>query len=799
MLKNYLKIALRNLRKHKGYTLINIAGLTVGIACCALILLFVRHELSYDRFHQKAGRIYRVLVTLHENGKSNRHSWTPAPMAPTLAEEYPEVLKAVRVETFGKPLVSYEGKQFYEEGVYGADPSLFEIFDFPLLRGNPETALQDPKSVVLSQAMAQKYFGNENPLGKVIQIERGGRDFQVTGILQEIPQASHLRPDFIIPFVNIASRLDNWFWFSFAGYVLLAEKNAAAALEEKLHDFVMKHYSDASRKAGFPKVSLGLQPLTDIHLRSDFDNEAGKLSAMTYLYLFVALALFIIAVACINFMNLATARSQHRAREVGVRKVIGGMRSQLVLQFISESVILALIATLSAIVLVEFFLPAFNALAQKELHLDYGSDGLLVGGFFLLALFVGVAAGSYPAFFLSRFQPVEVLKGSSHKGTSGARLRQLLVVGQFVISIALIACTIVVNNQIEFIRDKRLGFDKEQVVIVPLRGEQAQTKWPNVKTELLRYPEILSLAASSSIPADPEYWRTDAKRGDDDDAMAVFSYQIDYDFFKTLGIDLAAGRFLSPEFPGDSAQAFVLNEAAVKDFGYESAEAAIGQAFVWLGHGPDNPKRGTVVGVVKDFHFRPLYEEIAPAVFHLMPDRMYFIIVRVRPNSMKEALAVLKEKWQAFDPGHPLEFSFMDEKVEAQYGAETRLLKVFSIFSVFAIFISCLGLFGLVSFATEQRTKEIGIRKVLGASVSGIIFMLSSSFTKLVAIAFAVATPLAWWAMNKWLQNFAYRADLGWPVFALAGGTALLIALLTVGTQAIKAALANPVEALRYE
>ncbi len=794
MLKNFLNITLRNLRKHKGYTLINIAGLTVGIVCCALILLFVRHELSYDRFHQKADHIYRVLVTFHENSKSNRMSVTPAPMAPTLAEEYPEVLKAVRVETpFGKTLVSYEGKQFYEEGVYGADPNLFEVFDFPLLHGNPETALQNPTSVVLSQVTAQKYFGNENPLGKVIQIERGVQYFQVTGVLQEIPQASHLRPDLIIPFANIGEgRLDNWLGFSFASYILLSDKTAAAVLEEKLPDFVVKHYSDAP--SWFPKLSLGLQPLADIHLRSDFDNEAGKLSAITYLYLFAALAFFIITVACINFMNLATARSQHRAREVGVRKVIGGMRSQLVLQFISESVILALIATVGAIVLIEFFLPTFNTLVQKELYLDYSSDRLLLAGFFLLALCVGIAAGSYPAFFLSRFQPVEVLKGGLRTGVSGARLRQFVVVGQFVISIVLIAGTLVVNEQIEFVRNKRLGFDKEQVVVVPLRGEQAQNNWPRLKTQLLRYPEILQATASSGVPADQNWWITISKRGDDDAAKDIYTYQIDYDFFATLGIELAAGRFLSPDFPGDSAHAFVLNETAVKKFGWESAEAAIGQSFVW-----QNVKRGSVVGVVKDFHFRPLYEEIAPAVFHLMPNRMNFIIMRVRPNSMKEALAVLKEKWQTFDSGHPLEFSFMDDKVELQYGAETRLLKIFGIFSVFAIFISCLGLFGLVSFTTEQRTKEIGIRKVLGASVSNIIFMLSNGFTRLVLISFILAAPIAWWAMNKWLQNFAYRHPLGLGVFIYAGVLALGIAWLTVSYQSLKAAVANPVEALRYE
>ncbi len=798
MFQNYLKIALRNLLRHKAYTVINIAGLSVGMACCALMLLYIRDELRYDRFHRRAEHIYRVVTTERDQHGANTFPGTPAPMAPALKQEYPEVRQAVRVQSpYSRTLVSYEDKQFYEEKIYSADSTLFEVFDFPLLQGDPKTALRHSQSVVMSRAAAQKYFGAENPLGKILRIERGGRDFQVTGILQEIPQASHLRPNFIIPFENIGEfALGNWWQFSFHSYLLLTDEAAASALEANLLQFVKKHYPNPEPAVA---VTLGLQRLTDVHLHSDFDNEAGKLGTMTYFYLFAVLAIFIIVVACVNFMNLATARSQYRAREVGVRKVVGSRRALLITQFMSESILLSLLALLGAVVLMEIFLPVFNELTQKRLQLDFASDWQLAAGFILLALMVGIISGSYPAFFLSRFQPVEVLKGSSRPGNAGARLRQLLVIGQFVISIALIAGTLVVSKQIEFIRDKRLGFDKEQVVVVPLSGQQAQTKWPRLKTELLRHQQIQSVAASSSAAADPEWWKTRAKRSDSEPEKIVYTYQIDYDFFKTLGIELAAGRFLAPEFPSDSAQAFVLNEAAVKDFGYESAEAALGQPFIWLGHGPENAKRGVVVGVVKDFHFRPLYEEISPAVFHLMPGWMNFLILRVRPHGTSEALAALRTEWQTFAPDRPLEFSFLNEKVEAQYGAETRLLKIFGIFSGFAIFISCLGLFGLVSFTTEQRTKEIGIRKVLGATVSSIIFMLSNSFAKLVAIAFVVATPLAWWAMNKWLQNFAYRADLGWPVFALAGGSALLIALLTVSTQAIKAALANPVEALRYE
>jgi len=799
MLKNYLKIALRNLRRHKGYTFINIAGLTVGMACCALMLMFIRHELSYERFHQKAERIYRMTMNITHDGNPHTGSVMAAPIGPALAAEYPEIRQAVRLQSpYNSTPVKYQNQQFYEKELYYVDPSIFEIFDFPLQQGDVTTALQNPKSVVLSQDAARKYFGAENPLGKILQIERGAREFQVTGVLREIPSTSHVRPDFLIPFNNLPARqLTNWWMFSYPTYVLLDDKAPAANVIGKLPEFVKKHYSDAP--AGFSTLALGMQPLVDIHLRSNFDNDAGKLSAMTYIYLFAALAALIIAIAGINFMNLATARSQHRAREVGVRKVVGGMRLQLVLQFLAESIVLAFFAVVGAAVLIEFFLPVFNEVAQKNLQIDYVSDWSIIAGFIALALAVGIAAGSYPAFFLSRFQPVDVLKGGSRTGTSGAALRQLLVVGQFVISIVLIVCTFIVNDQIEFIRNKQLGFDKEQVIVAPLRGEHAKNNWPVLKTELLRHPEFMQVSASSAVPANEGWWRTGSRRGDSEDEKEVYSYQIDYDFFATLGIELAAGRFLSREFPSDSAQAFILNETAIKEFGWESAEAAIGQSFAWLGAGPDNAKVGTVVGVIKDFHFLPLYEEIAPAVFHLMPWGNEWFVARVRPNSMEQALALLKTQWQKFDPQHPLEFSFMDERVEAQYGAETRLLKIFGIFSAFAIFISCLGLFGLASFTTEQRTKEIGIRKVLGASVSNIILMLSNGFTRLVLISFIVAAPIAWWAMNKWLQNFAYRQPLGLGVFIWAGVLALGIALLTVSTQAIKAALANPVEALRYE
>lgn len=802
MLNNYLKIARRNLIKHKGYTAINIAGLAVGMACCYLILLYVRNELSYDRFHEKAERIYRVLATFEQNGqKSAPLTVTSAPIAPALQQEYPEVITAVRLrETARRVLVAQHEKKFYEEKFYFADAQLFELFDFPLQQGDPRTALQDPHAIIISPEAAEKYFGNENPMGKTLTAELGNREFKVTGVLAKIPSNSHLQPNFIVPFENGAgTNLNNWWGFSYYAYLLLPENVPAAELEKKFPDFIHKHY--ANTPAGYPKLALQLQPLTDIHLHSNFDDRAGELGSMTYLYLFSALAFFVLIIACINFMNLATARSQQRAKEVGVRKLVGVQRSMLIMQFLSESLLLAFLALIVAAGLVEFFLPFFNQLSGKALEVNYFQEGFVAAGFIAIALLVGILAGSYPAFFLSRFQPVEVLKGKFSRHLGGARLRQALVVAQFAISIVLIAGTLIIHNQLEFMRNKKLGFDKEQVVVVPLTGREAGRKWPALKTELLRHPEISSVTASSSMPADEGWWQTGARveSANAEEEQVVYTFQIDYDFVKTLGIDVAAGRDFSPAFASDSSAAFIVNEAAVKKFGWGTAEAALGKKFSWLGEGPDIAKTGTVIGVTKDFHFRGLHEQIAPAVFHLMPYRMDFLALRILPQQAPRALEILKQAWLEFDPAHPLEYSFLDDKVDSIYQSEETLRRIMGLFSSLAIFVAGLGLLGLASFTTEQRTKEIGVRKVLGASVPGVVLLLSKDFAKLVLIAFLIATPIAYLAMRKWLEDFAYRTDIGLQVFLLSGVLAVIIAFLTVSYQAIKAALANPVEALRYE
>lgn len=802
MLKNYFKIAVRHLLRQKGYTAINIVGLAVGMACCYLILLYVRHEFSYDRFHRKADRIYRVLVTMERDGETGSPlTATAAPIAPALQQEFPEILGAVRLrETARRILVKHGDKQFYEGRFYFADASFFDVFDFALQQGDPQTALQDPHAIVLSQEAAQKYFGSAEAMGKTLFAEFGNREFKVTGILAAVPSNSHLQPNFIVPFDNIgAYPQQNWWMFSYFAYLLLQKDAPVADLEKKFPAFMEKHYADAP--ADFPKVSLQLQPLVDIHLRSDFDDAAGKMGNMAYLYLFCALALFVLIIACINFMNLATARSQPRAKEVGVRKVAGVGREMLIMQFLCESLLLSFIALVVAAGLVEFLLPVFNALSAKTLEVNYLQDGFVAGGFVAIAFIVGLLAGSYPAFFLSRFQPVEVLKGRWSRQSGGTRLRQGLVVVQFAISIVLIAGTVIIHNQLEYMHQKKLGFDQEQVITVQLTGKEAGQKWLALKTELLRHAEISRVTASTSMPADEGWWRTgariDGKKANDE--QIVYTFQIDYDFIKTFGIELAAGRDFSPNFASDSSRAFIVNQAAVEKFGWESAEAAVGKKFSWLGEGPEHAKSGEVIGVVKDFHFLALHEQIAPAVFHLMPYDMDYLALRVLPNRVPQALEVLKAAWAEFDPAHPLEYSFLDDKVEALYQSEEKLKRIVGLFSALAIFIAGLGLFGLASFTAEQRTKEIGVRKVLGASVAGVVLLLSKDFAKLMLFAFFVATPIAYFAMRKWLEDFAYRTDLNLGVFLLSGVLAVVIAFLTVSYQAVKAALANPVEALRYE
>lgn len=803
MIKNYLKIALRHMIRYKGYSFINITGLTIGMACCMLILLFVKDELSFDRFHEKADRVFRVISEFTEKGEAQRFSQTSPPIAPALKQDFPEIEEAVRLSyPIDKILIKVGESSFYEKQFFYSDANLFRVFSFSLAYGNTETALKAPQSIVLSTASAQKYFGSASPIGKTMSVELRGKmtDFQVTGILNEIPFNSQIRPDYIIPFENLSKgRLEEWWDFGFQTYVLLHPNARPSELEGKFSGFMKAHMpaSDVNE----PLPGLFLQPLPDIHLYSDFENSEGSSGPLMYVYLFSALALLIIIIACINFMNLATARSQGRSREVGVRKIVGATRRQLIRQFLSESLLMSLLSLIAAIGIVELSIPMFNEISNKNILIDYANDTPTILGFLIMTLAVGVVAGSYPALFLSKMNAISVLKGTWFKGSAGSMVRKTLVIVQFAISVALIFGTLIVYSQIQFVKNYKLGFDQEHVMVVPLT-RSIKTHSETLKNEALRNPNIIHASLAYTFPFGENWWITGVMpEGTEsvENRKRVYTFQTDYDYFKTLGSHFVAGRDFSARFATDSSK-FIINEAAVKDFGWESPEQAIGKKLTWLGHGPKDPKVGTVVGVVQDFHYKTLREKIAPAVFHIMPSDSYdMLVLRLKPSSTSETIEFLKKKWTSLDPGHPFEFEFVDENVNRQYEPEERLAKVFGIFSVFAIFIACLGLYGLVAFTTEQRTKEIGVRKVLGASIGSIMGLLSVEFVRLVLIANLIAWPLAYWGMRQWLDNFSYRVDIGAESFLLSAAVALIIAMATISYQAIKAATANPVDALKYE
>ena len=741
--------------------------------------------------------IYRLIVENQAEGKIFNNALSSAPMVPALLRDYPEIESAVRFYPVdASVLVSHEDKRFYEERFFYADAAVFEVFTFPFIRGNPRTALVEPYTVVLTEAMAHKYFGEEDPLGKILKLNLE-RDYLVTGVIKDIPNNAHLHFDFLASFQSLESvlgeALQSWTFNPFFSYVLLPRDYAYRELDHKIASLFEKNIGEQLQSLGW-RLRPMLQPLTDVHLHP-LGNEYGTPGDIRYVYIFSAIALFILVIACINFMNLANARSEMRAREVGIRKVLGSQQRQLVLQFIGESVLMALIATLIAVVLIELVLPSFNAIANRELAIDYASNWPFVAGLLALTLFVGVLAGSYPAFFLSAIKPVEVFRSRTATGLRSFLSRKALVVFQFGISIILMIGTFVVYNQLDYMRDKKLGYDQDQVVVVPIKDAGLLGQRQTFKHALLQNPAISHVSFTSRYPGIGT-WGTVARRLDRTDVQVTDMKVLlaDFDFIETLNIALIAGRSFSAESDAGATRAVILNETAARALGWSAPEEAVGQTINALGN-----RSGTIVGVVKDFHFQTLHLGMQPLLLTPAPDRYAYAMLRIATHDMSGTLKHIESAWAAFAPQWPFDYLFLDQNFDMQYRAEQRIGKIFGAFGGIAIFIACLGLFGLASFTTGRRTREIGIRKVLGATAPGIVHLLSREFFKLVLVANVIAWPVAYVVMSKWLQDFAYRIEMSWWVFALAGGLALLIALLTVSTQAIKAALANPVEALRYE
>jgi putative ABC transport system permease protein len=818
MIKNYLKIAWRSLMKNKIFSFINIFGLSVGLTCCMLITIFLYHEVSYDKYHKHIDQLYQLGTIFIGDGKESKTPNTPAPMAAAMQKEFPEITGTARLMALfaeDKTLLQYrpaneEPKSFYEKKGYMADPSFFTLFNYHFIEGNPATALQEPNTLVLNEEIAKKFFGNQPALNKVIHINsntNGEFDFRVTGVYRPSVKPTQIDARFFlsIPGGNmeqfINQQTDMVSNNMFGTFLLLKPGSDAQKLEAKFPAFVDKYLGTGLKAAGFYKKQF-LVAVKDLHLYTGMSNDistSGTVSK-TYLYILGSIALFTLLIACINFMNLSTARSSKRSAEVGVRKVLGARRRSLVNQFMGESLLMSMIAFLIALGITQLLLPAFSHISGKNLSFHLSQQWFILVGFLILSIITGLLAGTYPAFYLSSFQPVKVLKGRLTNSLSAIALRKGLVIFQFIISVVLIIASVVIMNQMNYLRSTDLGFAKDQQIVIPLRSTTAKNIYASLKNEIKNNPRVQNVGATLFYPGivNPSDMGLYKEGKTVNDAADVHTNWVDESLLQTLGITAIAGRLFSKEFPGDTNNRMILNEAAIRKMGFSSPQEAIGGKvkFDWRGESYS----WTIIGVVRDFHFQDLHVPIEPYGFQLNNRPYYnYIIVHAKASDIAPLLSSVTASWRKLNPNEPFEYSFLDEDFQKNYEAEDRLASIVGYFTVIAILISCLGLFGLATFSAEQRTKEIGVRKVLGASVTGIVALLSKDFLKLVAISIVVASPLAWWVMHKWLQDFAYRINISWMVFLVTSVLALLIALITISFQAIRAAIANPVKSLRTE
>lgn len=803
MFRNFFKTAWRNIRKNKLFSAINILGLSIGIALCFIIMLYVQDELSYDRFNKNADNIARVVFNANINGGKISEAGIMAPVAQAMKNDFPEVQDATRLLQLGKPKINYKEKAFKDDQFALIDPNFFSIFTLPMIEGDAKTALLEPHSIVLTKATAEKYFGKEDPIGKNIGFDNNKEFYKVTGVMENIPANSHFHFDLVGSMTGWEqAKSDSWMYGNFFTYLLLKPGTDPGKMETKLPAMVEKYMgpqiqqnmglSLAQFRTKGNDLGFKLQPLTSIHLYSATTTEMEPGGNASYVYIFAGIAIFMLIVACINFINLSTASASKRAKEVGVRKVAGSGRFQLIRQFLSESLMITMFSLVIAFVLVKIALPVFNEISGKQLSFDV----MPILAFIALGLLVGLVAGIYPAFYLSSFKPIVVLKGRLSANNKSFALRSSLVVFQFFISVGLIISTIVVYQQMKYIQNKKLGYDKEQLVTIPnswALGKNEQV----YKQELLKDPRVLNATLSWYKPAGPTNNNNALAypEGHDNQLMTTLEYHVDEQYIPTMGMQMATGRNFSPAFPTDSL-GMIINESAARAFGWGTMNA-VGKTII-----RQNSDRGAnaafhVVGVVKDFNFKSLHEPITPLLMVLQPEGG--LIFKIKTTDVAGLLAAMKKQWDAFNTDEPFSYAFMDDLYNKTYSAEQKTGTILNIFSILTIFVACLGLFGLATYTAEQRTKEIGIRKVLGASVTQVTQMLSKEFLNLVLIASLIAFPAAWWAMHQWLQSFAYRIEISWWVFAIAGLAALFIALLTVSFQAIKAAIANPVKSLRTE
>ncbi|MEZ0483004.1 ABC transporter permease [Fibrella aquatica] len=809
MFQNHLKIAWRNLIRNKAFSAINIVGLAIGLGTCLLIGLFILDELSYDRYNEKADRMVRVVFRASINGQKIREAHVMPPVAQILKANYPEVEASTRLRSAWPPLMSYGEKSFPNERFAYVDADFFQVFTLPLLSGNAKTVLATPNTVVISQSAAARYFGTENPVGKVLTVKSWNATFTVTGVMNDVPANSHFHGDFFASMVGLPDANSTSMMTSeYHTYLVLPKGYDYKQLEAKLPKTVATYMGPQLQKAfGMSlseflqkgnQIGLFLNPLTSIHLHSDSTQDLEPGGNIQYVYIFGAIAVFMLLIACINFMNLSTAGASKRGKEVGVRKVLGSLRSSLTTQFLTESLLLTAVSLVLAFVLVAVALPFFDDLTGKELSLNLLKTPWLVPAILLLGTLVGLLAGSYPAFFLSSFKPIAVLKGGtpfSRAGKSGVGVRSGLVVFQFFIAMLLMVGTMVVYQQLNFIQHTKLGYDKDQVLV--LRDAWRLGKNESVfRQQVEQDSRVANVSVSGYLPAGPSYNNNFNTYADNNSSQLITTlrYDVDGQYIPTMGMELVAGRNFSPNFPTDST-GVILNETAARTYGW--AESALGHTIT---HSDNDGSRITyrVIGVVKDFHFKSFHERISPLLMVLGKGEGS-IIIKAKTKDISGLLASLNKQWDAFKPEVPFSYSFLDESLMQTYLAEQQTGRVLGLFSGLTIFVACLGLFGLAMFTAEQRRKEIGVRKVLGATVASVVGLLSKDFLKPVLIAITLASPIAWWAMNRWLADFAYKIDIHWWVFALSGTLAVAVALLTVSFQSVKAALMNPVKSLRTE
>ncbi|MHA7128205.1 FtsX-like permease family protein [Algoriphagus namhaensis] len=808
MLKNYFKIILRNAKKNPLYVFINVFGLAVGMAVSILIFLFIQHELSYDRWHTNADRIVRVSrAWFNPDGEVSLHLGHVAPpFAPLIQADYPDQVQAAGRMLESNPLVMHEENKFIEDHFTFVDPEILEIFSINVLEGDAEKVLQQPNGLLVSESTAKKYFGDEPATGQEIRLGLGGAEFTalVGGVFEDFPDNSHFHPTFLASMQPVVmfyggpeAMMSNFGGNNFSTYLLLKKGVDRLAFEDQLPNLIDKAMGET--RAGTPMsegTKLFLWPLTDIHLYSNLDTEIEANGDIAYVYIYLAVALFILLIACVNFMNLSTARSSLRSMEVGLRKVMGADRSHLVRQFMGESFILTTISMGLALILVYFFLPTFSDFTEKQLSLNFIETPQFLIGILGLIVFVGLISGSYPALFLSGFQPGRVLKGVFKAGKSHERFRSILVVGQFAVSVVLIVAVLVVINQLNFMQSKDLGFEKEDIVLLPT-SPAIERNLLMIKDRLESHPGIQAVTVSSRAPSG-RLLDSQGASGEIDGEMTqleirIADIDVGHDFLKTYGIQLAAGRDFDVLRASDSTEAFILNESAVREIGWTSPEEAIGKRFFY------GSKRGFITGVMKDFHFESLHQPIVPIVFEIGQNGNNLMSIKIDAAQREETLAYLREEWATLRPNFPFEPRFVDAGFDEQYAAEERVKIIFTFFSGLAVLISILGLLGLVTFATAQRTREIGIRKVMGAETSSILLLLGKDFLKLVGIGFLIAIPISYFGMSSWLEDFAFHIGISWTTFLIAGMIAGLIAGLTVFSQSLKAAWADPVKSIKSE